>query len=130
MGLLLIWARAVRFSGWKILALDIETALHSLPYSCTATVFGIEDFTCHQRVAAIISTTPNCENPDLGTLGKDLAATSLPRYKFPTAVYWLGSDEELPLTGSGKMSKRAAKDKFFGPSYEGSPRVEVLDWQE
>jgi acyl-CoA synthetase (AMP-forming)/AMP-acid ligase II len=125
MGLLLIWAKAIRFSGWKILPLDIDTALHSLPYSSTATVFGTEDIACHQRVAAMIPPNPIARIRIL-----DLAATCLPRYKFPTAVYWLGSDEELPLMGSGKISNRAAKDKFFGPSYEGRRWWKSWIWQE
>jgi hypothetical protein len=41
------------------------------------------------------------------TLRKDLASTSIPEYKFPTAVHWLREEERLPCGRYGKgLEKR------------------------
>jgi malonyl-CoA/methylmalonyl-CoA synthetase len=119
---------AIRFAGYTMTTLSIETALYSLPYISHAIVLGIEDETYHQRVAAIISTKVSAHDfVNLETLHKDLEVTNLAKYKYPTVVYWLGKEEALPMSSNGKVPKKIVKERFFGVGYEESRQIEVAN---
>ncbi len=93
------------FSGYKLQALEVEAALHGLPYVSTALVVGVEDQACHQRVAAVIGLRPHPSSItiDLSRLRKDLTRTALQWYKFPTAVYWLSPvSSPIPILPSAE----------------------------
>lgn len=109
---------------------EIESALLSLPYIASAIVLPLNDEEFQERAAAILQIKPkfHSKNPTLETLRIHLTEqTGLLLFKQPTVVYWLQDGEEISLTANGKVSKRDARQKFFGNSWRSEERIEVLD---
>ncbi len=109
---------------------EIESALLSLSYIDSAVVLPIEDDEHQERPAAILRIKPALQStqPGLDTLRKDLTEkTGLFLFKHPTVIYWLQEGEEIPLTASGKISKKDARKRFFGDGWQRNESLEVLD---
>ena len=109
---------------------EIENALNSLPYIANAIVLSLENEDHLERAAAILQVKPafRGKEPDLVSLRNDLTEkTGLFLFKQPTVAYWLREGEEIPMTASGKVSKKDAREEFFGDGWQCRERVEVLD---
>jgi len=94
-------------------------------------VFGIPDEKYHERVTAILSFRRSSliiSAPTIKQLHQDLTAkTNIPRFQFPTVVYWLREGEEVPQTATGKISKLKAKEVISKQKENGWAQVEFLD---
>ncbi|KAJ5124118.1 uncharacterized protein N7515_007943 [Penicillium bovifimosum] len=123
----------VRFTGWKVFTLDVEEALLKIPHISAAVVLGVDDDQVDQRVSALVVTEPQHEQTvpeqvSLATLRRTLALEhQLSVYKLPTLLRVLAPGEEIPRTSSGKISKPAAREKFFAKNDIESEKVEVWD---
>ena len=105
----------------------------SLPYISNAVVLSLDDGRHMKKAAAILQFKPEIQSnhPDLATLRSDLTETTgLFVFKQPTVAYWLREGEEIPLTTNGKISKKAARQTFFGDRWQCKDGVEVLDLKE
>lgn len=119
----------MHFWGFTIFTGEVETAILSLPYIDNAVVLPLADGQ-KERTAAILQIRPEYQSkrPNLDTLRKDLEEnTGLMQFKIPTVVYWLQAGEEISLTVNGKVSKVAARKKFFGDNWQDKEGVEVTD---
>ena len=119
----------IRFSGYKVFALDVEDALLKNPHISTAVVLGVADHTVGQRVSALIVIEPtSSQQLTLATLRRSLALEQhIPVYKLPTLLRVLDPWEEIPQTQSGKVSKASVREKFFSSNDVTSEKVEVWD---
>ncbi|PBP28706.1 hypothetical protein BUE80_DR000424 [Diplocarpon rosae] len=120
----------LHFWGFTLHTAEIENALLSLPYISHAIVFPLDDPEYQERAAAVVQIKPSSipKPPTLKTLRRDLAkGTGLFEFKQPTVIYWLQEGEQIPETANGKISKKEAREKFFGEGWRGSEAVEVLD---
>lgn len=129
----LISILVLHFWGFTLHTSEIENALLHLPYVKNAIVFPIEDLEYKERAAAVLQIDPafRSKHPGLETLRHDLTEqTGLFLFKQPTAVYWLRDGEEIPHTANGKVSKKEAREKFFGQDWQSKDGVEVLNLKE
>lgn len=120
----------LHFWGFTLHTGEIESALLSLPYIAKAVVLALEDEEYQERAAAIIEIKRSYQTkqPGLATLRQDLKEmTGLLLFKQPTVAYFLLEGEEISLTANGKISKKDAREKFFGDRWRRKERVEVLD---
>ncbi|KAJ5408554.1 hypothetical protein N7509_002437 [Penicillium cosmopolitanum] len=115
----------VRFNGLRVSVYEVESHLCDLPYMVEAYVLSIPDTQYGHRVGALVVLGAGEASLTLGKLRKDLAAV-LAIYKLPTVLRVVNSDEELPRSPEGKLSRNPALQKFF-PTENGelSGKVEV-----
>lgn len=124
----------IRFSGWKLNTYDIEEPLLLFSGVSEATVLGVKDDECGERVAVILRITcteqesPSTSTTTLNSLRNRLATEAhLPTYKLPTLLKLLRNQDHLPKTSTGKVSKVLARKKYFPADYASSGKVEVWD---
>ncbi|KAG0645085.1 Acyl-synthetase family member [Hyphodiscus hymeniophilus] len=123
----------LHFWGFTLHTGEIEAALFSLPYIASATVLSLDDEEYQERAAALVQMKPSFQSkqPDLKTLRNDLTeGTGLFLFKQPTVVCWLREGEAIPLTVNGKISKKEARQRFFGDNWRSNERVEVLNLKD
>ncbi|OQD90728.1 hypothetical protein PENANT_c001G00242 [Penicillium antarcticum] len=117
----------VRFNGLRVSVYEVESQLCDLPYILEAYVLSIPDNRYGHRVGALVLLAARETSLTLGKLRKDLA-TVLAMYKLPTALRVVDSDEELPRSPEGKLSRNTAMQRFFPREARGlSGKVEVWD---
>jgi malonyl-CoA/methylmalonyl-CoA synthetase len=115
------------FWGFTLQSMEIENALYTLPYISAAVVLPVDDEEYKERAAAILKLKPGFIQPDFNTLRQDLTdRTGLFLFKQPTVLYWLKEGEEIPVSLNGKISKRDAKQMFFGDAWKEKLDVLVL----
>lgn len=120
----------LHFWGFTVFTGDVEAALLSLSYIENAVVFPVEDKVGDERVAALIQAKSSdaMETPRIVQLRKNLSQQSgLMEFKQPTVIRWLQHGEDIPLTANAKISKVAARAKYFGNGWHNDTRVEALD---
>ncbi|KAE8308463.1 hypothetical protein BDV41DRAFT_592180 [Aspergillus transmontanensis] len=121
----------IRFSGWKILAPEVESELAKHPFISEAIVVGIQDTSAGQLVAALVvinDDTPEGNSLDLPAVRRWLAVErQMNAYKLPTVLRLVRKNQELPMTLSGKFIKRRIRDSFFNQEELQSDRVQVHD---
>ncbi|KAB8208433.1 hypothetical protein BDV34DRAFT_190277 [Aspergillus parasiticus] len=121
----------IRFSGWKILAPEVESELAKHPFVSEAIVVGIQDTSAGQLVAALVvinDDTPEGNSLDLSAVRRWLAVErQMNAYKLPTVLRLVRKNQELPMTLSGKFIKRRIRDSFFNQEELQSDRVQVHD---
>ncbi|CAG7939879.1 unnamed protein product [Penicillium salamii] len=119
-----------RVCAYRVLTMEVEEVLASLPYVCEGYVLGVPDTRIVTRVAALVRLR-GTKTVNLETIREDMRS-SLSPYKRPGLLRILGPDEQVPRTSSGKFDLPAAREKFFHQKVEGSVEslpegVEVLD---
>ncbi|KAI1177403.1 hypothetical protein F4777DRAFT_596605 [Nemania sp. FL0916] len=122
----------VRFHGYKISIVEVETRLAELPLVTEACIVSIPDSGASTRVAAVVRFAPNYKQ--VGNLASIRNALSehLAEYKLPTALRVLAPHEEIPATVVGKVIRRKVVERYFVPPGGGdydavAPGVEVWD---
>ena len=93
--------------GENIFSIEVENALYDHPAVLEAAVFGLPDPTWGERVAAAV----------VLRMGRSVSAEELrqhvrqrlARYKAPREIHFM---EELPKTGTGKITKKALRERF------------------
>ncbi|KAB8263439.1 hypothetical protein BDV32DRAFT_136076 [Aspergillus pseudonomiae] len=121
----------IRFSGWKVLAPEVESELAKHPLVSEAIVFGIQDTSAGQLVAALVvigGDDSDKTSLDLPSVRRWLAVERrMNAYKLPTVLRVVRKNQALPMTLSGKFIKRKIRDIFFSQEELDSGRVQVHD---
>lgn len=107
-----------RFSTYIVPLLEVEAALTSLPYIAEGYILPVPDETHGQLVGALARLRPgphlDGSQLTLKRLRADLSP-SIPLYKQPTLLRVI-VDEEIPVSGQGKLARNKAIDMYLGPS--------------
>ncbi|MFP5261717.1 MAG: acyl-CoA synthetase [Blastocatellia bacterium] len=93
--------------GENIYPAEVEAVLHTHPAIASASLIGLADSKWGETPVAVVITRPS-----LSVTAEELiefCSGRLARYKIPTRVFFV---EEFPLSGSGKVAKRALKEEI------------------
>ncbi|MEU1037778.1 AMP-binding protein [Streptomyces sp. NPDC005907] len=90
--------------GDKVSATEVEGHLLTHPAVALAAVIPVPDQFLGERVCAYLVAEEGAERPTLPELKKALMERGLAEFKLPDRVVYI---EELPLTGLGKVDKKA-----------------------
>ena len=93
--------------GENVFSIEVENALYAHPAVLEAAVFGLPDETWGEQVCAAVVLRPERHATEQEL--RELCQQSLAKYKVPRAIFFL---EELPKTGTGKISKKKLREKF------------------
>uniref|UniRef100_A0A182VP31 AMP-dependent synthetase/ligase domain-containing protein n=1 Tax=Anopheles merus TaxID=30066 RepID=A0A182VP31_ANOME len=104
----------IKSGGFKLSALEIETALHEHPDTSDVAVLGLPDETWGQRVVAVISLRDHVAAESF-SIPKLLVwlEQKLPKQAIPKEVRLVG---EIPRNAMGKINKRELIDRLYGDS--------------
>ncbi|PII85791.1 non-ribosomal peptide synthetase [Serratia sp. OLFL2] len=94
----------VKIRGFRIECGEVEAQLSADPRVRSVTVDAIDDGDGNKRLVAWVVPAPETERATLATELRRHLQARLPDYMVPAAYVWL---EALPLTGNGKLDKRA-----------------------
>ncbi|GAB1208447.1 hypothetical protein APSETT445_007196 [Aspergillus pseudonomiae] len=114
-----------------VLAPEVESELAKHPLVSEAIVFGIQDTSAGQLVAALVvigGDDSDKTSLDLPSVRRWLAVERrMNAYKLPTVLRVVRKNQALPMTLSGKFIKRKIRDIFFSQEELDSGRVQVHD---
>uniref|UniRef100_A0A2M4A576 Putative acyl-coa synthetase family member 3 mitochondrial n=1 Tax=Anopheles triannulatus TaxID=58253 RepID=A0A2M4A576_9DIPT len=101
----------IKSGGFKLSALEIETALHEHPDTSDVAVLGVPDETWGQRVVAVISLRQEVA-PETFSIPKLLVwlEQKLPKQAIPKEVRLV---EEVPRNAMGKINKKELTAKLY-----------------
>lgn len=102
-------ADIIKSGGYKLSAIEIETALLGHPDIKDCVVVGLDDKEWGQRVAAVV-VMHDSKALSLEEL-KQWAGDKLPKYALPTVLKVV---PEIPKNAMGKVNKRQLVDNVFG----------------
>uniref|UniRef100_A0A182N3Q6 AMP-dependent synthetase/ligase domain-containing protein n=1 Tax=Anopheles dirus TaxID=7168 RepID=A0A182N3Q6_9DIPT len=110
----------IKSGGFKLSALEIETALHEHPDTADVAVLGLPDETWGQRVVAVISLREPATPDTTFSIPKLLVwlEQKLPKQAIPKEVRVV---EEIPRNAMGKINKRELIDRLYGGKSEPEP---------
>jgi acyl-CoA synthetase (AMP-forming)/AMP-acid ligase II len=97
--------------GENVYSTEVEHVLHEHEAVLECAVFGVPHDEWGEVVQAAV-----VKRPSAGVTADELMSfvrARLAGYKTPRAVYFL---DELPKTGSGKIMKKALRERFAGPA--------------
>ncbi|PYA82904.1 non-ribosomal peptide synthetase, partial [Serratia marcescens] len=94
----------VKIRGFRIECGEVEAQLSTDPRVRSVAVDAIDDGDGGKRLVAWVVPAPEAERATLATGLRQHLHARLPDYMVPVAYVWL---EALPLTGNGKLDKRA-----------------------
>ncbi|BEO82635.1 non-ribosomal peptide synthetase [Serratia marcescens] len=94
----------VKIRGFRIECGEVEAQLSTEPRVRSVAVDAIDDGDGGKRLVAWVVPAPEAERATLATGLRQHLQARLPDYMVPAAYVWL---EALPLTGNGKLDKRA-----------------------
>ena len=94
----------VKIRGFRIECGEVEAQLSADPRVRSVAVDAIDDGDGNKRLVAWVVPAPETERATLATELRRHLQARLPDYMVPAAYVWL---EALPLTGNGKLDKRA-----------------------
>ncbi|WP_407321993.1 amino acid adenylation domain-containing protein [Serratia marcescens] len=94
----------VKIRGFRIECGEVEAQLSTDPRVRSVAVDAIDDGDGGKRLVAWVVPAPEAERVTLATGLRQHLQARLPDYMVPVAYVWL---EALPLTGNGKLDKRA-----------------------
>ncbi|HBK4791757.1 TPA: amino acid adenylation domain-containing protein [Serratia marcescens] len=94
----------VKIRGFRIECGEVEAQLSTDPRVRSVAVDAIDDGDGDKRLVAWVVPAPEAERATLATGLRQHLQARLPDYMVPVAYVWL---EALPLTGNGKLDKRA-----------------------
>jgi acyl-CoA synthetase (AMP-forming)/AMP-acid ligase II len=95
-----------KVGGATVFPTEVEAALRTIPSVAQAFVTNVADGDGVDRVGALVVPRPS-EAPD------DLVAAARARlssFKVPTSWLVVGSVDEVPMSATGKVDKRALQD--------------------
>uniref|UniRef100_A0A182P1E7 AMP-dependent synthetase/ligase domain-containing protein n=1 Tax=Anopheles epiroticus TaxID=199890 RepID=A0A182P1E7_9DIPT len=109
----------IKSGGFKLSALEIETALHEHPDTSDVAVLGLPDETWGQRVVAVISLRDQVAAESF-SIPKLLVwlEQKLPKQAIPKEVRLV---EEVPRNAMGKINKRELIERLYGDSKTTTP---------
>ena len=96
--------------GENVYPAEVEATLLSHPAIAEAGVFGLTDQRWGQIVAAAVKV-----RPDQSVTPADLTAfltERLARYKVPTKIFFVPSDQNLPRNAAGKLLRRELREQY------------------
>lgn len=111
----------IRYSSFTISVIELEQRLNSLPYISEAHVLPVMNYEVRELVAAVIRLqTTGLDQKDVSEINlhkirQDLSSTT-EVYKLPALLRILKSEEETPITASGKPLKKKMREMFFQKS--------------
>lgn len=108
----------IRSYGLWVSLREVEARLTELPYISEAHVVPA-DFNLSRQVAALIRLETSKTSVALLELRKDLQ-DKLQKYKLPTLLRILEDGEQVPVTATGKLSRKKIAEKFFTLPEEGT----------
>uniref|UniRef100_A0A2M3ZKQ5 Putative acyl-coa synthetase n=1 Tax=Anopheles braziliensis TaxID=58242 RepID=A0A2M3ZKQ5_9DIPT len=113
----------IKSGGFKLSALEIETALHEHPDTSDVAVLGVPDETWGQRVVAVISLRPEVA-PETFSIPKLLVwlEQKLPKQAIPKEVRLV---EEVPRNAMGKINKKELTAKLYSSGTTPQPNPPV-----
>lgn len=99
----------IKSGGFKLSALEIETALHEHPQITDVAVIGLPDETWGAKVVAILSVN----DPETFSIPRLLVwlEKKLPKQAIPTEVKLIS---EVPRNAMGKINKKELIEKLYG----------------
>jgi cyclohexanecarboxylate-CoA ligase len=97
--------------GENISAREVEELLATHPAVAEVAVVGLPDAAAGEVACAVVRVAPDVPPPTLATLCAHLAAAGLSRRKLPERLALV---DALPRTASGKVMKRALRDRIAG----------------
>lgn len=99
----------IKSGGFKLSALEIETALHEHPQISDVAVIGVPDETWGAKVVAIISV----KDPETFSIPRLLVwlEKKLPKQAIPKEVKLIS---EVPRNAMGKINKKELVEKLYG----------------
>ncbi|TVQ94310.1 MAG: 2-succinylbenzoate--CoA ligase [Deltaproteobacteria bacterium] len=104
--------------GENVTPLEVEATLRRAPMIADAAVFGLEDPEWGEVVAAAVVPRPRPPSDTLISSLEDHCRASLAAYKVPRRWFLL---DELPLTPTGKVHRRALRERFSEPPRRSQP---------
>uniref|UniRef100_A0A182QV14 AMP-dependent synthetase/ligase domain-containing protein n=1 Tax=Anopheles farauti TaxID=69004 RepID=A0A182QV14_9DIPT len=112
----------IKSGGFKLSALEIETALHEHPETADVAVLGLPDETWGQRVVAVISLREPAPDTTF-SIPKLLVwlEQKLPKQAIPKEVRVV---EEIPRNAMGKINKRELIERLYGAETTQQPPVQ------
>ena len=96
--------------GENVFSIEVENALYAHPAVLEVAVFGLPDETWGERVCAAVVLRPGRQATADELISH--ARKNLARYKAPRGIYFM---EELPKTGTGKITKKELRERFGQP---------------
>lgn len=103
-------ADIIKSGGYKISALDIETAMLQLPFVEEVAVVGVPDTTWGEVVAAIcVPAEGKAADLTVANLREKLRSELAP-YKLPQKLHIL---DQMPRNAMGKVQKKALREQCF-----------------
>lgn len=108
----------IKSGGFKLSALEIETALHEHPETVDVAVIGLPDETWGSKVVAVISV----KDPETFSIPRLLVwlEKKLPKEAIPKEVKLI---PEVPRNAMGKINKKDMTDKLFGDEQQKESKV-------
>ena len=94
--------------GENVYSTEVENVLYLHPKVLEAAVFGIPDEKWGESVAAAVVLKPNETATETEII--EFCKTHQASYKTPKSIIFL---DELPKTGSGKITKKALRDPYW-----------------
>jgi fatty-acyl-CoA synthase len=101
----------IKAKGINISPAEVETLLVQHPDVDEAFVFAVDTDTGDQEVGAVLVSTTS-EHDRLGKDALEWARERVSSYKVPRHV-WILTPDQLPLTSTGKVSKRLLRDQVL-----------------
>jgi len=95
--------------GENISAREVEDLIAAHPAVAEVAVVGLPDAAAGEIVCAVVRARPSTRPPSLAELAAHLTALGLSRRKLPERLEVV---EDLPRTASGKILKRALRDRL------------------
>lgn len=108
----------IKSGGFKLSALEIETALHEHPQTTDVAVIGLPDETWGSKVVAVISV----KDQETFSIPRLLVwlEKKLPKQAIPKEVRIIS---EVPRNAMGKINKKELVDKVFGEEQQKQAKV-------
>jgi malonyl-CoA/methylmalonyl-CoA synthetase len=112
-----VWRKVIKYRGWKVPILEVESKIMELTYVSEAVVLAVQVADGASEVGVLIRVEPDQESAmsgriDLKLLRADLS-NRMPAFQMPTVFRLLKIEESVPRTPSGKVIRKGATSLYF-----------------